>query len=135
MHFAVRYPARVGALVVTGPSTGVAADRRQATLNRAATAEREGMRSLLQQEGTANSYPPELRHNPDEFRKLSARYLPLLCHKISGFELLAARTSGEVARQCASDDDADSGDGVEHMAFRADWGIRGVGNLGIGEVL
>ena len=44
IHFAVRHAARAGALVVTSPATGVAADRRQATLDRAATAEAQGMR-------------------------------------------------------------------------------------------
>ena len=39
IHFAVRHAARAGALVVTSPATGVAADRRQATLDRAAAAE------------------------------------------------------------------------------------------------
>jgi 3-oxoadipate enol-lactonase len=75
IHFAVRYAARASALVVTSPATGVAADRRLATLERAAIVETEGMRLLVEREGTANSYPPELRHNPDEFRKLRARWL------------------------------------------------------------
>ena len=47
IHFAVRHAARTGALVVTSPATGVAADRRQATLDRAAAAERDGMRALV----------------------------------------------------------------------------------------
>ena len=46
IHFAVRHAARTGALVVTSPATGVAADRRQATLDRAAAAETQGMRAL-----------------------------------------------------------------------------------------
>ncbi len=42
IHFAVRHAARAGALVVTSPATGVPADRRQATLDRAAAAEAQG---------------------------------------------------------------------------------------------
>src|SRR3954447_1102 len=48
IHFAVRYAARASALVVTSPATGVAADRRLATLERAAIVETEGMRLLVE---------------------------------------------------------------------------------------
>jgi len=74
IHFAVRHAARTGALVVTSPATGVAADRRQATLDRAAAAETQGMRALVEQ-SLANSYPPEVRHDAEEFRKFRARWL------------------------------------------------------------
>ena len=74
IHFAVRHAARCGVLVVTSPATGVTADRRQATLDRATAADREGMRALVEQ-GTANSYPPEVRHSAEEFRKFRARWL------------------------------------------------------------
>jgi 3-oxoadipate enol-lactonase len=74
IHFAVRHAARTGALVVTSPATGVAADRRQATLDRAAAAETHGMRALVEQ-SLANSYPPEVRHDAEEFRKFRARWL------------------------------------------------------------
>ncbi|HET6194664.1 MAG TPA: alpha/beta fold hydrolase [Acetobacteraceae bacterium] len=74
IHFAVRHAARTGALVVTSPATGVTVDRRQATLDRAAAAERDGMRALVEQ-GTANSYPPEVRHNAEDFRRFRARWL------------------------------------------------------------
>jgi 3-oxoadipate enol-lactonase len=74
IHFAVRHAARAGLLVVTSPATGVPPDRRQATLDRAATAERDGMRALVEQ-GLANSYPPEVRHSAEEFRKFRARWL------------------------------------------------------------
>jgi 3-oxoadipate enol-lactonase len=70
----VRHAARSGALVVTSPATGVAADRRQATLDRAAAAEAKGMRALAEQ-SLAASYPPEVRHNTEEFRKFRARWL------------------------------------------------------------
>jgi 3-oxoadipate enol-lactonase len=74
IHFAVRHAARTGALVVTSPATGVAADRRQATLDRAAAAETQGTPGLVEP-SLANSYPPEVRHNPEEFRKFRARWL------------------------------------------------------------
>ncbi len=74
IHFAVRHAARAAALVVTSPATGVAADRRQATLDRATAAETKGMRSIAEA-GIANSYPPEVRHNAEEFRKFRARWL------------------------------------------------------------
>jgi 3-oxoadipate enol-lactonase len=74
IHFAVRHAARTAALVVTSPATGVPADRRQATLDRAAAAEANGMRALAEQ-SLANSYPPEVRHNAEEFRKFRARWL------------------------------------------------------------
>jgi len=74
MHFAVRHAARAGVLVVSSPATGVAADRRQATLDRAAAAETQGMRALVEQ-GTANSYPPEVRHNAEDFRRFRARWI------------------------------------------------------------
>jgi 3-oxoadipate enol-lactonase len=74
MHFAVRHASRAGALVVTSPATGVPADRRQATLDRAAAAEAKGMRALAEQ-SFAGSYPPEVRHNAAEFEKFSARWI------------------------------------------------------------
>lgn len=74
IHFAVRHAARTGALVVTSPATGVAGDRRQATLERAAAAEANGMRPLMER-SLAASYPPEVRHNVEEFRKFRARWL------------------------------------------------------------
>jgi 3-oxoadipate enol-lactonase len=74
IHFAVRHAARAGALVVTSPATGVEADRRQAALDRAAAAEARGMRGIAEA-SIVNSYPPEVRHNPEEFRKFCARWL------------------------------------------------------------
>jgi 3-oxoadipate enol-lactonase len=74
IHFAVRHADRVAALVVSSPATGVPADRRQATLDRAASAEALGMRGLVEQ-SFAGSYPPEVRHNAEEYRKFRARWL------------------------------------------------------------
>jgi len=74
IHFAVRHAARAGALVLTSPAIGVDPDRRQATLDRAVAAEAQGMRGIVEA-SIANSYPPEVRHNPEEFRKFRARWL------------------------------------------------------------
>jgi 3-oxoadipate enol-lactonase len=74
VHFAVRYPERAGALILHGPATGVTPDRRQATLDRAASVVAGGMRGIV--EGSlANSYPPVVRHSAEEFRKFRARWL------------------------------------------------------------
>ena len=48
VHFAVRYPGRAAALVLHGPALGVGDDRRQATLNRAASVEAGGMRGVVE---------------------------------------------------------------------------------------
>jgi 3-oxoadipate enol-lactonase len=74
MHFAVRYPERAAALVLHGPATGVAPDRRQASLDRAAAVEAGGMRSVVET-SLAASYPPVVRHDEDTFREFRARWL------------------------------------------------------------
>lgn len=74
VHFAVRYPDRVGALVLHGPAVGVSADRRQATVDRAATVEAGGMRAIAET-SLANSYPPVVRHLPEVFTAFRARWL------------------------------------------------------------
>jgi len=74
VHFAVRYPDRAAALVLHGPATGVGADRRQQTLERAAAVEAGGMRGVVET-SLANSYPPVVRHNADVFRQFRARWL------------------------------------------------------------
>lgn len=74
MHFAVRYPDRAGALVAHGPATGATADRRQQTLDRAATVEASGMRGVVET-SLAASYPPVVRHSQDVFREFRARWL------------------------------------------------------------
>jgi len=74
IHFAVRHAARAAALVVTSPATGVPPDRRQATLDRAAKAEAEGMRGLVDA-SLPLSYPEVVRHNAETFREFRARWL------------------------------------------------------------
>lgn len=73
-HFAFRNPDRVAALVLHGPAPGVAADRKQATLDRAAAAEAGGMRSIAET-SLAASYPPVVRHNAEAFAAFRARWL------------------------------------------------------------
>ena len=89
IHFAVRHAARAAALVVTSPATGVPADRRQATLDRAAAAEARGMRGIAET-SVANSYPPEVRHNPEEFRKFRARWLANDPHSFAAINRMLA---------------------------------------------
>jgi 3-oxoadipate enol-lactonase len=74
VHFAVRYPDRAAALVLHGPATGVSAERRQQTLERAAAVEAGGMRGVVET-SLANSYPPVVRHSADVFRQFRARWL------------------------------------------------------------
>jgi len=74
VHFSVRYPGRATALVLHGPAVGVGPDRRQATLDRAATVEAGGMRSVVET-SLAASYPPVVRHDPAVFAAFRARWL------------------------------------------------------------
>jgi 3-oxoadipate enol-lactonase len=74
VHFAVRYPDRAAALVLHGPAVGVGADRRQATLDRAASVQAGGMRSVVET-SLAASYPPVVRHNQEVFAAFRARWL------------------------------------------------------------
>ena len=73
-HFAVRNPDRAAALVLHGPAPGVDADRKQASLDRAAAVEAGGMRGVVET-SLANSYPPVVRHNPETFAAFRARWL------------------------------------------------------------
>ena len=74
IHFAVRYPDRAAAVLAHGPATGAAADRRAASLERAATVEANGMRAVVDT-SVANSYPPVVRHNEAVFKEFRARWL------------------------------------------------------------
>lgn len=74
MHFAAGNPDRVAALVMHGPAPGVAADRRQATLDRAALAEQGGMRAIVES-SMANAYPPVVRHRAEAYEAFRARWL------------------------------------------------------------
>ncbi len=74
MHFAVRYPDGVAGLVLHGPATGAAPDRRQQSLDRAAAVEANGMRGVVET-SLAASYPPIVRFNAEDFRRFRARWL------------------------------------------------------------
>jgi 3-oxoadipate enol-lactonase len=89
IHFAVRHAARTAALVVTSPATGVAPDRRQAALDRATVAETHGMRGIADA-GIANSYPPEVRHNEQQFRTFRARWLANDPHSFAAINRMLA---------------------------------------------
>jgi len=99
MHFAVRHAVRTGALVVSSPALGVSGDRRQGTLDRAAAAEAGGMFRLVES-SLANSYPPVVRHNAEEFRKFRARWLCNDPHSFAAISrmLAAEDLSGEIVR-------------------------------------
>ena len=74
LRFATRYPARAAALVAMSPALGVDPARRDAALARAAQAEREGMRAVVEQ-SFAGSYPQAVRHDAEHFQKFRARWL------------------------------------------------------------
>lgn len=73
-HFAVRYPDRAAALVLHGPAMGLAGERRQAMLDRAAAVEANGMRPVAEA-SLAAAYPPVVRHDPAVFAAFRARWL------------------------------------------------------------
>ena len=74
MRFTCRFPTRVAALVAMAPATGVPPERREATLARIMRMEHEGPRKMVE-ESFNSSYPPEVRHDMEEFRKFRARWL------------------------------------------------------------
>jgi 3-oxoadipate enol-lactonase len=74
MTFALRHAARTAALIAMGPATGVAPERRAATLARAEDTERRGMAAVVE-ESFAASYPPEVRHDAEHFREFRARWI------------------------------------------------------------
>lgn len=74
MTFALRHAARTAALVAMGPATGVAPERRAATLARAEDTERRGMAAVVE-ESFAASYPPEVRHDAAHYREFRARWI------------------------------------------------------------
>lgn len=74
LNFALRHTARTAAVVAMAPATGVAADRREATLARADAVEKLGPRGIVDQ-SFASSYPPTVRHDAEQFRRFRARWL------------------------------------------------------------
>jgi 3-oxoadipate enol-lactonase len=101
VHFAVRYPHRAAALVLHGPAVGVGEDRKQATLNRAASVEAGGMRSVVET-SLANSYPPVVRHNAEVFAAFRARWLSNDPHSFAAINrMLAAENIEHELRRIA----------------------------------
>lgn len=74
LHFAARHAARVAGVVAMAPATGVAAERRAATLARAEAMEKNGPRAGAE-EGFAASYPEVMRSDGETFRRFRARWL------------------------------------------------------------
>jgi 3-oxoadipate enol-lactonase len=74
LRFAVRYPQRVACVVSMAPATGIPAERRETMLAQIAENERLGPRGVVEQ-SFANSYPPEVRHDAEQFRRFRARWL------------------------------------------------------------
>jgi 3-oxoadipate enol-lactonase len=99
VHFAVRHAARTAVLVISSPALGVSGDRRQGTLDRAASIQAKGMRGVVES-SLANSYPPVVRHDAEEFRKFRARWLANDPQSFAAISRMLADEdiSGEAAR-------------------------------------
>jgi 3-oxoadipate enol-lactonase len=74
LRFASRYPARVACVVAMAPATGMPPERRETMLAQIAENERLGPRGVVEQ-SFANSYPPEVRHDAEQYRRFRARWL------------------------------------------------------------
>lgn len=74
MAFAARHPARVARMAISSPVTGTRPERREVQAQRAATIEREGMRSYVDQ-SLSTSYPERLRANRERFEHFRRRWL------------------------------------------------------------
>jgi 3-oxoadipate enol-lactonase len=74
MRFSMLHPERAAALVAMAPATGVPKDRQAATEERAARMETLGARGVVE-ESFANSYPTEVRHDLDVYRRFRTRWL------------------------------------------------------------
>jgi 3-oxoadipate enol-lactonase len=74
LRFAARHPARVACVVAMAPATGIPPERREAMLTQIAENERLGPRGVVEQ-SFAGSYPPEVRHDAEQYRRFRARWL------------------------------------------------------------
>jgi pimeloyl-ACP methyl ester carboxylesterase len=74
LRFAARHPARVACVVAMAPATGIPPERRDAMLAQIAENERLGPRGVVEQ-SFVNSYPPEVRRDPEQYRRFRARWL------------------------------------------------------------
>lgn len=73
-RLAARRPEIVRSLVLACPAPGVSADRVRYLKARADAVEREGMASTVES-SLGNSYPPEVRRDPNVFAAYEARFL------------------------------------------------------------
>lgn len=90
LHFASRYDERTSAVAVGSPATGIAPERRVATLQRVAKIESVGM-AFAVEESMRNGYPDELRDDIRRFEPYRARWLgndPSSCATV--YRMLAA---------------------------------------------
>ncbi|MBV9561289.1 MAG: alpha/beta fold hydrolase [Bradyrhizobium sp.] len=69
LQFAADYPDHTAAVIATSPATGIAVERRAATLARVDELEREGFVGSID-ERLARSYPPVLRTDPEKFERV-----------------------------------------------------------------
>lgn len=74
LTFAGTYPERTTAVVAMAPATGMPPERRDAVLTRVAALEAATMRDAVE-DSFASSYPPEVRHDPEQYRIFRARWL------------------------------------------------------------
>lgn len=74
LTFAGTYPDRTAAVIAMAPATGMPAARREAVLATVAATEAAGMRAAVES-SFANSYPPEVRHDAEVFRRFRARWM------------------------------------------------------------
>jgi 3-oxoadipate enol-lactonase len=74
LHFAARYPERTGAVAVSSPATGIAAERRPAALERLLKIEAAGM-AFAVNDSMQSGYAPELRDDSARFERYRARWL------------------------------------------------------------
>ncbi len=74
LRFAAQYPERAACVVAMAPATGIPAERREGMLAQITENERLGPRGVVEQ-SFANSYPPEIRHDAEQYRRFRARWL------------------------------------------------------------
>jgi 3-oxoadipate enol-lactonase len=74
LHFAARHPERASAVAVGSPATGMAPDRRAASLERIAKVEAAGM-AFAVENSMLSGYAPELRGDIARFERFRARWL------------------------------------------------------------
>ncbi len=74
LAFAIQHSARINRLVVSSPATGVPAERRDQSLQRADLVQRDGMRASVEQ-SLARSYPDRFRGDQKRFQQYQQRWI------------------------------------------------------------